>query len=125
MKYNRTKEKEDMWSYRNFCGDLQNDLLGILPVNRIGKEAKELKSVLGRACKRGSIYRYNADYRGGGVNSPIAGKKLKFDAWKGILLNSKLPLERFFEVPQKDGRYIDNSMGRLQQNFKSRFQTLQ
>ena len=117
IKYNRTKKKEDMWSYLNFCGDLQNDLLGILPINRMGKEAMELKAVLDRAYESGSIYQY-VDCGGGSVNSPIAGKKLKFDAWKGILLNNKLPLKRFGRFPEKDGRYIDNSM----EAFASEFQ---
>ena len=117
MEYNRTKKKGDTRAYWNFCGDLQNDLLRILPVNRMEKEAKELKAVLGRACQSDSIYQYS-DGGGGSVNSPIAGKDLKFDAWKGILLNNKLPLERIFGVPKKDGRYIDNSMGAFATEFQ-------
>lgn len=117
MEYNKTKKKGDTRAYWNFCGDLQNDLLGILPINRMGKAAKELKAVLGRAYESGSIYQY-VDSGGGSVNAPIAGKKLKFDAWKGILLNNKLPLERLFGVPKKDGSYIDNSMEAFATEFQ-------
>lgn len=117
MEYNKTKKKGDTWAYWNFCGDLQNDLLKILPINRMGKEAKELKAVLGRAYESSSIYQY-VDSGGGSVNSPIAEKKLKFDVWKGILLNNKLPLERSFGVSQEDGRYIDNSIGAFASEFQ-------
>ena len=33
-------------------------------------------------------------------------------------MNNKLPLERIFGVPKKDGRYIDNSMGAFATEFQ-------
>ena len=107
-----------MRAYWKFCGDLQNDLLGILPLDRMGKEAKELKTVFGRSYENDSIYQYNADCKGGGVNSPIAGKKLNFNDWKRILLNNELPSRKFWEFKEKNGRYIDNSL----EAFASEFQ---
>lgn len=118
IEYNKTKKKGDLRAYWKFCGDLQNDLLGILPLDRMGKEAKELKTVFGRSYENDSIYQYNADCKGGGVNSPIAGKKLNFNDWKRILLNNELPSRKFGEFKEKNGRYIDNSL----EAFASEFQ---
>ncbi len=118
IEYNRTKTKGELSAYWNFWGYVQNDLLGILPPNRMSQEAKELRKVLGRSFGSFSIYQYDGDCRVMGVNPPVAGKKLRFCDWKRILVNNKLPLRVRGSHKEESGRYIDNS----QEAYATEFQ---
>lgn len=104
------------WSY---WGDLQKDILEILPYNRLSNDAKELIRVLKRKFHNDStLYKYSNGHSGS-VGSSIAGKKLSNKKWIDILTNKKLnnnQRNRWKEVP---GGFLENSIESFSSSFSS------
>ena len=83
------KENKDERVYWSYWGDLQLELLAVLPKQRLSHNSFELLNVLKRKFKEGNKrYKY---YLGGGgsVKSPVSGKKLSPENWLAIITRKK------------------------------------
>ena len=115
--YNR--EKNGYTVYWSFWGDLQKEILEVLPYNRLSSQAKDLMSVLKRKFPEGTTEYRHSNGHGGSVRSSIAGKKLNNKKWLEILTNKKLKHKshsRWEEVP---GGFIGNSIEEFSNSFKN------
>ncbi|WP_220124474.1 HEAT repeat domain-containing protein, partial [Paenibacillus polymyxa] len=113
------RENNDRIVYWSFWGDLQKEILEVLPINRLSKKAKDLVHVLKRRfSNETTLYKYSNGH-GGFVSSPVTGKKLSNKKWIEILTNNKLRkkhISRWNEVP---GGFIESSI----ESFSSTFST--
>ncbi|NWL88482.1 hypothetical protein DMN77_12970 [Paenibacillus sp. 79R4] len=112
--YNR--EKNVSREYWSFWGDLQKELLEVLPYNRLSDKAKELIRILKRKFfEEPTLYKY-LDGHSGSVRSPIAGKKLSNKKWLDILTNKKINnnSRRSWRTP--DG-FIESSVEEFSRSF--------
>lgn len=101
-------------------GVFQREMLGILPSQRMSREARNLLSVLQRSIQgKYSPYHYN-DGHGGSVWSPVAGKKLSFRNWKGIITNKKIPKERTDHWKEVKGGFIESTVFEFASDFRGR-----
>ncbi len=115
--YNR--EKNNCKVYWSFWGDLQKEILEILPDNRVSNQAKDLLHVLNRRFPEGTtLYKY-LDIYGGTVKSPIAGKKLNNKKWLEILTNKKLKNKSHSRWKYVSGGLIDSSIEGFATNFSN------
>lgn len=113
------REKNGYTVYWSFWGDLQKEILEILPNNRLSDPAKDLLRVLKRKFPKGTTLYKHSDGHGGWVSSSIAGKKLNNKKWLEILTNTKLKHKshsRWKEVP---GGFIENSIEQLSSSFRN------
>jgi hypothetical protein len=110
-------ENKGVRVYWSFLGDLQFELLSILPENRLSLKTKELIKVLER--KFGIINsRFRHQYgHGGWVSSPVSGKYLSTNNWISILTNKKIgnrKSSRWIDVP---GGVIESSLEQFSRSF--------
>jgi len=113
------REKNGYTVYWSFWGDLQKEILEVLPNNRLSDHAKDLIRVLKRKFPEGTTLYKHADGHGGWVGSSIAGKKLNNKKWLEILTNTKLKRKshsRWKEVP---GGFVENSIEQFSSSFKN------
>ena len=98
--------------YWSFWGDLQKEILEILPYNRLSIKAKDLIHILRRRFfDESSLYKYsNGHGHGGWVSSSIAGKTLSNKSWLGILTNKKLNEKRSHRWKEVSGGFWENSI---------------
>lgn len=116
IEYNR--EKKGYKVYWSFWGDLQKELLEVLPYNRLSNQSKELMRVLNRKFPKGS-YLYKHSYgHSGWVSSSITGKKLNNKQWLGILTNIKLKDKKHSYGKEVPGRFIENSIEQLSSSLR-------
>lgn len=105
--------------YWSFWGDLQKEILEVLPYNRLSEKAKDLVHVLRRRfSNEPDLYKYSNGH-GGFVSSPVAGKKLSNKKWIDILTNNKLRKKhasRWKEVP---GGFVENSIESFSSTFSN------
>jgi hypothetical protein len=117
IEYNRGNSYRKI--YWSFWGDLQKEILEVLPFIRLSEKAKDLVHVLQRRfSNETTLYKYSNGH-GGIVSSPVAGKKLSNKKWMDILTNNKLRKKhasRWNEVP---GGFIESSI----ESFSSTFGT--
>ena len=86
VKFN--KQNNGHTVYWSFWGDLQYELLKVLPIDRLSNQSKQLLQVLERKFIKGSrMYYYYSSGGGGSVNSPVSGKKLSDNLYhvKGLV----------------------------------------
>lgn len=101
-------------------GIFQKEMLAILPRQRMSREAQNLLSTLQRSISgKYSPYHYN-DGHGGSVWSPVAGKKLSFRNWKGIITNKKIPKERTDHWKKVKGGFIESTVFEFASDFRGR-----
>lgn len=117
IEYNR--EKNGYKVYWSFWGDLQKELLEVLPYNRLSKQAKELMCVLNRKFPKGSFLYKHSNRHGGWVSSSIAGKKLNNIQLLGILTNIKLKDKKHSYGKEVPGGFIENSIEQLSSSFRT------
>ncbi|SMC32701.1 hypothetical protein [Sporomusa malonica] len=113
------REKNGYTVYWSFWGDLQKEILEVLPNNRLSDYAKDLMRVLKRKFPEGTTLYKHADGHFGWVSSSIAGKKLNNKKWLEILTNTKLKHKghsRWQEVP---GGFIENSIEQFSSSFRN------
>ncbi|GIP59880.1 hypothetical protein [Paenibacillus woosongensis] len=104
------------WS---FWGDLQNEILEVLPYNRLSDEAGDLLCVLRRKfLKETSLYKYSSGHAGF-VGSPIAGKKLSDKKWLDILTNKKLNKKQISRRKEVPGGFIESSIDTFSSTFSN------
>ncbi|WP_276355744.1 hypothetical protein [Cohnella caldifontis] len=105
--------------YWSFWGDLQKEILEVLPYNRLSEKAKDLVRVLRRRFSNEAIlYKYSNGHSGF-ISSPVAGKKLSNKKWIDILTNNKLRKKhasRWKEVP---GGFVESSIESFSSTFSS------
>nr|WP_010251586.1 hypothetical protein [Acetivibrio cellulolyticus] len=115
INYNR--ERNDSKVYWSFWGDLQKEILEVLPCNRLSNKAKDLIRVLNRKFPEGTtLYKYS-DVHGGWVKSPIAEKKLNNKKWLEILTNKKLNNKNHSRWEEVPGGLIDSSIEEFTRSF--------
>ncbi len=111
------RDKNGDTKYLSFWGDLQKEILEVLPYNRLSDKSKDLLCVLRRKFPEGTtLYKYSNGH-GGWVSSPIAGKKLNNKKWLEILTNTKLShrnRSRWKEVP---GGFVESSIRQFMMSF--------
>lgn len=119
LKYriNHNKENKGERVYWSFWGDLQLELLTVLPIERLSHKSVELLRVLKRRFNGESTrYKYYLGH-GGFVSSPVSGKKLSTYNWTGIITKKKedfITNERWREVP---GGFIESSIRQFASSF--------
>lgn len=117
MRYDYNKNSKQKYYY-SFWGDLQFELLQVLPKNLVSKKSIELLQVLKRKYKNGThkfIY-YGSHF--GTVHSPIEGKKLNDAQWRQIICNRKIKKGRSSHKEVDDG-FIENSIYEFASSFRS------
>lgn len=120
IEFNREKQKNGGVATWRFWGFFQKEMLGILPEYRMSGEARNLLSVLQRSIfGKYSPYHYN-DGHGGGVWSPVSGKKLSFREWKGIITNKKIPKVRSDYWKEVKGGFIESTVFEFASDFRER-----
>lgn len=117
IEYNR--EKNGYKVYWSFWGDLQKEILEVLPYNRLSNQAKELMRVLNRKFPKGSYLYKHSDGHSGWVSSSIIGKKLNNKQWLGILTNIKLKDKKHSYGKEVPGGFIENSIEQLSSSFRT------
>ena len=120
IEFNREKQKNGGTATWRFWGFFQKEMLAILPRQRMSREAQNLLSTLQRSISgKYSPYHYN-DGHGGSVWSPVAGKKLSFRNWKGIITNKKIPKERTDHWKKVKGGFIESTVFEFASDFRGR-----
>lgn len=116
---NYNKEKNGYIVYWSFWGDLQYELLNILPFKRLSSEAKNLLHVLNRKFENKSTkYKYS-DGHSGWVGSPIAGKKLTDMNWLRIITNKKIKNKKNSNWKEVPGGFIESSIEQFSISFRN------
>ncbi|WP_026828560.1 hypothetical protein [Exiguobacterium artemiae] len=117
-KFNKNKNKNtDEKVYWSFWGDLQIELLSILPIERLTNESIELLNVLQRKFK-GKSNRYNyALSTSGFVKSPIDGKELSLISWSNIISKKKEDFDTKNKWISVSGGIIEGSIQQFASSF--------
>lgn len=114
-----SKEKTSKSIYLVFWGDLQFELLKVIPNDLLTLRANSLLQVLNRKFKSGKSYKFNKDYvKSYNVISPINNKILSDKSWLEILKNEKIvnSKENFGRVFNKS-KIIESSLYEFQSSF--------
>ncbi|MCU6713173.1 hypothetical protein M6D81_31195 [Paenibacillus sp. J5C_2022] len=105
--------------YWSFWGDLQNEILEVLPYNRLSEKAKGLVHVLRRKfSNETTLYKYSHGH-GGSVSSPVAGKKLSNKKWIDILTNDKLRKKHASRWKEVSGGFVESSIESFSSSFSN------
>lgn len=111
VEYNKQSTSKCYWS---FSGELQMELLEVLPSDRINKQTNDMIGVLHRKFPNGTDrYRQNM-ITTESIGSPLTGKKLSNKQWLGILTNKKIKRRGGWS-----NDYIDNSIVGYSQSFQT------
>ncbi|XMB86747.1 hypothetical protein RJG79_02855 [Mycoplasmatota bacterium WC44] len=118
--YNKMKYKGSP-VYWSFWGDLQYELLSVIPDELLNKKSLNLKKVLTRKFKNSSTrFRRDLMSRSGSVYSPIDDKELSDDSWLGILTSKSMRKRNGIGLwNEQDGKFIDNSIEQFSRSFSS------
>lgn len=117
---NREKQKNGGTVTWRFWGIFQKEMLAVLPKQRMSREARNLLSTLQRSITgKYSPYHYD-DGHGGSVWSPVAGKKLSFQEWKGIITSKKIPKGRTGRWKAVKGGFIESTVFEFATDFRGR-----
>ena len=119
QRINYNREENGYKVYWSFWGELQKELLEVLPDNRLSGQAKELIRVLNRKFPKGTTLYKHSGGHSGGVSSPVTGKKLSNKQWLGILTNTKLKHRDHFHSKEVPGGFIESSIGAFSRSFSS------
>lgn len=113
------RENQGYRVYWSFWGDLQKDILAVLPYNRLSNKAKNLLLILERKfSKETSIYKYSNGHCGS-ISSPIAGKDINNKKWLEILTNKKLTHRSSSRWREVQGGFIESSIEEFSRSFTS------
>ncbi|MDO5517727.1 MAG: ATP-binding protein [Clostridium sp.] len=112
IEFNKDKGMNEYWS---FWGDLQIELLGVLPKDRMTKKAKSILEVLKRRSysykEKNVYYRSNTYMHSGSVQSPIVGKRLSNKQWMQIITNDKVKFtDKSSSWDEIKGGFIESSI---------------
>ncbi|WP_214809044.1 hypothetical protein [Exiguobacterium sp. s144] len=116
INYNR--ERNGYTVYWSFWGDFQKELLEVLPNERVSNQTKDMIRTLNRKFSNGTtLYKNPIGYGGGGVSSPVAGKKLSNKNWIKIVTNSKINYKNSSRWKKVSGGIVDNSIEGFARSF--------
>lgn len=101
--------------YWNFCGDLQKELLEILPTKRTKPQTANMINVLNRKFPNVTRYYRQDGILSGKVSDPISGKKLSDKQWLEILKNKKIKNRDHLSW---NDDFIDNSIRGFSDSFR-------
>lgn len=105
--------------YWSFWGDLQKEILEVLPYNRLSNKAKDLIRILKHKFSKGSnAYKYS-DGHSGWISSPIEGKNLNNKNWLEILTNNKIKQKSLSHWKEVPGGYIESSIEEFSSSFSN------
>ncbi|EHB5185483.1 hypothetical protein JX009_000281 [Listeria monocytogenes] len=113
----RNKAEGEIRVYWSFIGDLQKELLEVLPSNLITTQTSDMIKVLNRKFPNGTRYS-NMYYKIRAVNitNPIPDNKLNNNQWLEILTNKKIKRR---ESSFWNGDYVDRSIGGFSDSFRN------
>lgn len=118
-RFNYNREKNGNTVYWSFWGDLQKEILEILPYDRLSDQAKDLLCVLKRKFPKGTTLYKGSNGHGGWVRSPIDGKKINNKKWLEILTNKKLKNKSHSHWKEVPGGFIENSIEQFSSSFRN------
>ena len=99
--------------YRPFHGDLQKELLEVLPFNRLNEKDIDAIKVLKRKFPNNTRYVRQNVFSWGAISSPKFKRELNDKQWKKILTNQKITKERHYE------EFIDYSRQGFSDSFEN------
>lgn len=113
------REKNGYMVYWSFWGDLQKEILEVLPQHRLSEQAKDLLRVLRRRFEKvETVYKYSSGHSGS-VISPVAGKKLSDKKWIDILTNYKLGKKHTHSWKEIPGGFVESSIVSFSSSFNN------
>lgn len=109
--------------YLSFWGDLQFELLKVIPEYLLTSKAKNLLQVLNRKFNTGKSHRFDNHYtRVCNVTSPISNKKISDKSWLKILSNSKIIDLRKTKELISESTFIESNLYEFQSSFSINIQ---
>ena len=116
IKFN--KGNNEVSVYWSFWGELQYELLRVLPFERLSQKALGLIQVLERKFINGTT-QYVGDYsiRIGGIKSPVSGKNLTVRNWFGIITNKKIKNRSHSNWRKISGEFIESTLEEFSRSF--------
>ncbi len=111
------KEKNGKVVYWSYWGDLQYELLGVMPFERLSAKAQDLKKVLDRKFTNGTPRYKHHSAHGGWVSSPVSGKILTTRNWQKIITNKKLEYRSNREWKEVPGGFIESTFEEFSRSF--------
>ncbi|MBH5317507.1 hypothetical protein I6N90_06715 [Paenibacillus sp. GSMTC-2017] len=106
-------------AYWSFWGDLQKEILEVLPYSRLSEKSKDLLRILRRRfINEHILYKYSNGHSGS-VISPVGGKKLSNKNWMDILTSNKPSKEYISRWNATSGEYVENSIESFSSSFNS------
>lgn len=105
--------------YWSFWGDLQKEILEVLPATRLSDKAKKLLIVLNRKFPKGTTFCKYSDGHTGWVTSPITGKKINNQKWLQILTNKKMRHRSHSHWKEVSGGFVESSIEEFARSFSN------
>jgi hypothetical protein len=116
ISYNKNSANNGQIAYWSFWGDLQYDILSILPIERLSVNSANLLQTLTRKFEKTSTVHHYYMGHSGGISSPITGKKLSDKQWLRIIFNNKI---RPRDEEKMNGiKWIETSDGFVESNLE-------
>lgn len=104
--------------YWSFWGDLQYELLRVLPFERLSMKERDLINVLNRKFENGaSMYKHHSGHSGW-VSSPVSGKQLTIKNWLRIITNKKLEHRNNRKWKEVPGGFIESTLEEFSRSFE-------
>lgn len=116
IEYNR--ENNGQIVYWSFWGDLQYELLSVLPFERLSMKERDLMNVLKRKFENGTAMYKHYSGHGGGVSSPVSSKKLTTENWLRIITNRKLEHRNNRKWTEVPGGFIESTLEGFSRSFE-------
>lgn len=113
INFNKRNSKKVYWA---FSGELQKEILEVLPQERISEKCGDMIKVLERKFPKGT--RYNQRERDviRSIGTPLSGKRLSDNQWLNLLTNKKIKNR---DISSWINDFVDNSISGYSQNFKN------
>lgn len=117
IKFNKNKEN-NIKVYWSFWGDLQYEILSILPNERLTNISRQLLKTLNRKFEgKDSVYANSSYGHCGSVWSPIDNKNLSDKNWLKILSNKSISNRSLSKSKAVKGGFISNSIDEFSSSF--------
>lgn len=114
---NYNKENKNERTYWSYWGDLQLELLSVLPAERLSCKSIELLKVLKRKFNgESNRYKYHLSHAGF-VVSPVSGKELSIKNWKKIITKKKEEFNVNRQWKVVPGGFIESSIQQFASSF--------
>lgn len=116
IKYNKEQRHEKY--YGSFWGELQFELLKVIPEELLQAPHRDLLRVFERKFGS-STNRYIEDNSGArSVQSPVTNKSLSTAQWLQIITNDKIDARDHFPWKEENGHYIESSIEMYRADFR-------